>query len=305
MKSPHKPGVSIVALSPLFHCSVPPARLVDADFRFHLLGATGDILRWAEAEAPPSGLTVVMQAESFSARDLTSLPRPMWLWFSAPLVLAPSSDIPSGSLSEQLVHERLATTGKLVDALRPDDVDAVIVADESSRAVLADKGFRVLVSSLPMDDDHIYTDYVDPHSYSVGTFSAETPHQKVYRDALEVQPKQLSLALTGKDYWKSARLEVSAGLVIHPDANRCFPMEALVHLASGHTLISEPLWPLFGLEPGLDYFEVTSPSEAFHVMEYLGRSPEVTRLMAYRGKQKSQHFRASATWARLLGELPH
>ena len=305
MKSPDKPGVRVVALSPLLHFSVPPARLVDADFCFHLLDAPGDIVRWAEAMAPLSGLTVVMQAESFSATDLKSLPRPLWLWFSAPLVVAPSSEIPPGSLSEQLVHERLATTGKLVDALRPDDVDAVIAPDEGSRAVLADKGFTVLVSSLPIDDDHVDTDYVERHSHSVGTFSAETSHQKAYRGVLEAQPKQLAFDLTGKDEWKSELSEVSAGLVIHPDANRCFPMEALVHLASGHTLISEPLWPLFGLEPGLDYFEVTSPSEAFHVMQYLGRSPEVTRLMAYRGKQKSQYFRASAIWTRLLEELPH
>ena len=305
MKSPRKLRVDIVALSTLFHFSLPPARLVDADFRFHLLSAPGDIVRWVETRPPASGLTVVMQAELFSADDLKSLPRPMWLWFSAPLGVAPSSAIPPGSLSEQLVHERLAHSGKVVDGLRRDDVDAVIVPDESSRAVLADKGFRVLVSSLPMNDDHIDTDCVGLQSYSVGTFSAETPHQKVYRGVLEVQPKQLALPLAGKDDWKSMLSEVSGGLVIHPDANRCFPMEALVHLASGHTLISEPLWPLFGLEPGLDYFEVTSPPEAFHVMEYLGRSPEVTRLMAYRGKQKSQHFRASATWTRLLGELPH
>jgi len=305
MKSPHKLRVSIVALSPLSHFSLPPARLVGADFRFHLLRTPGDIVRWAHAMSPRSGLTVVMQAELFSADDLKSLPRPMWLWFSAPLGVAPSSAIPPGSLSEQLVHNRLANSAKLVDALRPDDVDAVIAPDESSRAVLADKGFRAFVSSLPIDDDHIDTEYVDPHSYSVSTFSAETPHQKAYRGVLEAQPKQLAFDLTGKDEWKSELSEVSAGLVIHPDANRCFPMEALVHLASGHTLISEPLWPLFGLEPGLDYFEVTSPSEAFHVMQYLGRSPEVTRLMAYRGKQKSQYFRASATWTRLLEELPH
>jgi hypothetical protein len=57
---------------------------------------------------------------------------------------------------------------------------------------------------------------------------------------------------------------------------------------------------LYGLEPGLDYFEVTSPSELFHVLQYLDRSPETTKLMAYRGSQKSQDFRASTIFERLL-----
>lgn len=304
MNSHSRPPIHVVALSPVFRFSLPPERVAEAEFSFRYLERPRDIVRWAKTRAPRDGLTVVMQAELFSAKELNDLPHPVWLWFSTPLGVTPLSNIPQGSLSQRVVHERLAATRQLASSLNPQIVKGAIVADEQSRSVLADKGFEVVISSLPLNDEQIGCDFVEPTVRAVGTFSGASPHQQVYLRSLAPPPKQLAFAPDEFHQETAALSEISVGLVIHADANRCFPMEALIHLARGHTLISEPLWPRFGLEPGLDFFEVTSPSEVFHVLQYLDRSPEVTRLMAYRGKQKSQNFRASATWARLLGELP-
>ncbi len=95
----------------------------------------------------------------------------------------------------------------------------------------------------------------------------------------------------------------SAGLGIGPDAGGGFPYQAAVHLAAGHALLAQRLFPLHGLESGIDYLDFTSPEELFHVIEYLKRSPEALHLMRFRGQQKAAYFRGSSVWPRVLERL--
>ena len=82
-----------------------------------------------------------------------------------------------------------------------------------------------------------------------------------------------------------------------------FPYEAAMAVVAGQTMISEVLSPRWGLEPGLDYLEYSTPEELRRIVEHSLRYSWSTQLMAWRGKLKSTIFLASQVYPRLLSSL--
>lgn len=78
---------------------------------------------------------------------------------------------------------------------------------------------------------------------------------------------------------------------------------ALAALAEGRLLISEPLLPSRGLEPGIDYVEARSLHEVRSAVENASRAPEAFRRTRLRGRRKAELFRSSRVVARLVGDL--
>ncbi len=58
-----------------------------------------------------------------------------------------------------------------------------------------------------------------------------------------------------------------------------------------------------GLEPGLDFLEVTTAKELTRVLGALNDVPELHRRVRLRGRRKAEQFRASSVYERLLGDL--
>ncbi|HYI80959.1 MAG TPA: hypothetical protein VEW67_08885 [Thermoleophilaceae bacterium] len=79
--------------------------------------------------------------------------------------------------------------------------------------------------------------------------------------------------------------------------------QALVALARGQLLVSEPLLPSRGLEPGIDYVEARTPDEVRAVVENAARSPGAFERMRLRGRRKAELFRSSRVVARLVDDL--
>ncbi|MCW2983160.1 MAG: hypothetical protein JWR63_730 [Conexibacter sp.] len=82
-----------------------------------------------------------------------------------------------------------------------------------------------------------------------------------------------------------------------------FPAHALLHLAAGHLLLTEPLRPLRGLEPGLDHVEVREPIDALHVLHQVRRRPAAFEHVRMRARIRMEQFRASVMWPRILADL--
>lgn len=98
-----------------------------------------------------------------------------------------------------------------------------------------------------------------------------------------------------------ARADVA--LNVHPDPYRRFGTALPRHLAAGHLVISEPVVPLHGLEPGIDYIEVHGEHEMGIVLHQLRRRPETYQRVRLRGRAKAELFRASVVWPRIVGDL--
>lgn len=78
---------------------------------------------------------------------------------------------------------------------------------------------------------------------------------------------------------------------------------AHVALAQGRLLISEPLAPSRGLEPGIDFVEALALDDIHLAVENALRAPSSAECIRLRGRRKAELFRASAVVARLVGDL--
>jgi hypothetical protein len=94
------------------------------------------------------------------------------------------------------------------------------------------------------------------------------------------------------------------GINVHNDATLIsFENRVLLHLAAGHLVVSEPLDPQFGLEPGLDYLHVDDADDLRLRVQQIHRRPGAYDRVRIRGHHKSRQFRASHVWPRVIADL--
>ena len=90
---------------------------------------------------------------------------------------------------------------------------------------------------------------------------------------------------------------------LHGEPYPSFENRVVLHLAAGHLVISEPLSPLHGLEPGVDFLEITSPGQLTETVGGIRALGDVHDAVRRRGRRKAEQFRASRMWPRILGDL--
>jgi hypothetical protein len=90
---------------------------------------------------------------------------------------------------------------------------------------------------------------------------------------------------------------------IHNEPYPSFENRVLLHLAAGHLVISEPLSPTHGLEPGVDYVEVSTPEALLEAATAAREDPDAFHLMRVRGRQKAELVRASRVWPALVRDM--
>jgi hypothetical protein len=98
-----------------------------------------------------------------------------------------------------------------------------------------------------------------------------------------------------------ARIDVAINL--HGEPYPTFENRVCLHLAAGHLVISEPLSPTHGLEPGIDYLEVQTPGQLVARVQAIRGMPGIGRSVRVRGRLKAEQFRASRMWPRVIGDL--
>jgi hypothetical protein len=90
---------------------------------------------------------------------------------------------------------------------------------------------------------------------------------------------------------------------VHRGPHPGFEHRICLHLAAGHLVVSEPLRPRRGLEPGVDLLEVRSPAELLRCVRAVRRVPQGYDAVRRHGRRSAERFRASRVWPRLLGDL--
>lgn len=90
---------------------------------------------------------------------------------------------------------------------------------------------------------------------------------------------------------------------IHNEPYPSFENRVLLHLAAGHLVISEPLSPTHGLEPGVDFIEVTDAEALTRVAAQARAHPEAFLPVRVRGRSKAELVRASRVWPALVRDL--
>jgi hypothetical protein len=90
---------------------------------------------------------------------------------------------------------------------------------------------------------------------------------------------------------------------LHGEPYPTFENRVCLHLAAGHLVLSEPLSPTHGLEPGIDYVEFRTPADLVGLIAALRRAPGLYASVRTRGRMKAEQFRASRMWPRLIADL--
>jgi len=90
---------------------------------------------------------------------------------------------------------------------------------------------------------------------------------------------------------------------VHNEAYPSFENRVFLHLAAGHLVISEPLLPTHGLEPGFDYLEAQFPDDLLAFATEARAFPDAFQHIRARGREKAEQVRASVVWPALVRDL--
>jgi hypothetical protein len=131
-----------------------------------------------------------------------------------------------------------------------------------------------------------------------------TPHREYFLTPVKHTYDVLHMAF-GVDAAELERLmaEHEVGINLHNEPYPSFENRVPIHLAAGHLVISEPLSPLHGLEPGIDFLELRWPGILANTLDVLSRFPHAFDRVRVRGRLKAEQFRASRVYPRLVGDL--
>jgi len=190
-------------------------------------------------------------------------------------------------------------------ALNPDEFDRVVSFDPLIAATAS--RYVPIWRSLPLpvsDEVFGWSDAMatPPKLLFVGR---TTKHREEFLAALKHTHDLLHIehGVFGDEFIRVARESCDIAINLHNEAYPSFENRVSMHLAAGHLVISEPLSPSHGLEPGIDFIEITTPEALMDAAGRVLRRPEAATFMRWRGRQKAESFRASTVWSRVVHDL--
>jgi hypothetical protein len=95
-----------------------------------------------------------------------------------------------------------------------------------------------------------------------------------------------------------ARADVQLNL--HNNPYPTFENRVCLALAAGHLVISEPLSPPHGLQPGVHFLEAATPERLLALVDELARDPGAYADVQAAGRREAERFRASAVYPQLV-----
>jgi hypothetical protein len=190
--------------------------------------------------------------------------------------------------------------------------DRIITFDPMGAATAESAGIPVWRSvPLPVAD-HLYADLLRPPARRprVTFIGYSTEHREHWLTPVKhefdvlhvVTGLRIAAGLDGsstRELWGS----IDVGINLHVGPFPSFENRVCLHLAAGHLVVSEPLDPSHGLEAGIDYVQVGSPTVLKRVIGAIHSDPDVFRAIRVRGHAKSESFRASRIFPRLFSDL--
>lgn len=183
--------------------------------------------------------------------------------------------------------------------------DRVVTFDPLMREPAAEIGIPIW-RSLPLPVADRYYAPVEPMTGAprICFVGRSTQHREAFLLRAKHELDVLHLAF-GVDAERLASVldEHDVTINLHNEDYESFENRVCIHLAAGHLVVSEPLEPRHGLEPGIDYIEVHSPEHLTEVLLPLQRWPGTHDRVRIRGRMKAEQFRASVVYPRLVHDL--
>jgi hypothetical protein len=188
--------------------------------------------------------------------------------------------------------------------LDPANFDRVMTFDPLSR--VSAETYAPIWRSLPLPVDDVV--FAPPRPLGSPPRVAFVGYSTAHRESWLVDSKHRFDILHAAHGIHGSRLldlfaRTDVAINLHGEPYPTFENRVSLHLAAGHLLLSEPLSPLHGLEPGIDFIEVAGPKLLEWTIEGLHRHAGETTAVQVRGRMKAEQFRASRVYPRLIADL--
>jgi hypothetical protein len=212
--------------------------------------------------------------------------------------------IPRTTTAGAPVHEDLGRRLWELEQVDATNFDRVVSFDPYI-ARTADRVLKVWRSlPLPVADRYyraVPEGPVRPQPLFVGR---STPHREQLLIDAKHNHEILHVAFgAGADELERLMAGHDVAINVHNNPYPSFENRVCLHLAAGHLVLSEPLSPLHGLEPGIDFIPFQEPGQLGDALSALRRTPTFWRGVRVRGRQKAEQYRASRVYPRLIGDL--
>jgi hypothetical protein len=278
-------------------CALPDGAAPGVTTRFleHRAGGDAAALR-AELDRFAPDVVVVFRPETLPAGALIGLRAAVLGFLTEP--------IPREEGSGAVRHEDLERRLWELEQVDPDNVDRVVTFDPHI-AQTADEVLPVW-RSLPLPvSDRYYAPVTpitgEPRPVFVGR---STRHRERILGPAKHHHDILHLAFgVGAAGLEEVMRDHDVAINVHNEPYPSFENRVCLHLAAGHLVLTEPLSPTHGLEPGIDYVEFHRPDQLADLLSALRRTPAMWQAVRLRGRRKAELFRASRVYPRLAHDL--
>ena len=201
-------------------------------------------------------------------------------------------------------HPDLVKRARDLERLDPGNVDRLVSFDPLITPV-AERVFPVWRSLAIPVADRLYGEVAEPGPEPRLLFvGRSTPHRERFLAPVKREFDVLHVAFgAGVDELERLMRRHDTTMNLHNEPYPSFENRVCLHLAAGHLVISEPLSPTHGLEPGRDYVEVRTPDELVRTLRDVAAAPEHAAAIRRSGRAQAEAYRASEVFPRLAREM--
>ena len=284
--------LAFVGQSTYFRACAPP----DADFLEFRQGVDPVPVRAALEELAPD-VVVVFRPEIVPEGALADLDALVLGFLTEPIPRRAGH-------GDQASHPDLVKRARDLSLLDPGNVDRIVTFDPMTTAA-ADQVMPVWRSVPIPVSDAVFRD-VRPMGDPPGMLfvGRSTPYRESFLGPVKREFDLLHVAFgAGADLLAELMAEHEVTLNLHNEPYPSFENRVCLHLAAGHLVISEPLSPSHGLEPGIDHLEVASPEAMVDALRDVVARPRAYDRMRVLGRRKAEAYRASEVFPRLARDL--
>ena len=248
---------------------------------------------------PDSTLTILVNPDDYELAQINLLQGKTCLWFLRRLAVGRPESYHDAPRLLMRASEEIGKRAGFFSQLNLHGGVTVVVSDAASYQLCLSRGIDAKLSPPPVNER------LADLKGSVPRISlALWAGQSEYSSQFGSFPTESRIRhMNSESVLDSDFGDVSHSIIIQESVIREFPYEVALCLTAGHTVIAQALEPRWGLEPGIDFMEVSTPEELFYTVEALWRSPSSSNLMSKRGKGKASTFRSSAVLEKVLHSI--
>jgi hypothetical protein len=201
-------------------------------------------------------------------------------------------------------HRDLQTRWEHLRRADPSNFDRVVSFDPLVVPTV-DRHMRVWRSfPIPVSDSY-FAPVADPHREPHVLFTGRsTEHRERFLGPVKKDFPTVHLAhgVTDQQLMPFLR-RADVGVNLHNEPYPTFENRVPAYLAAGLLVVSEPLSPHHGLQPGRDLLEVREPFHLYELVAQAARAPHAFDTIRRQGRRAAERWRASRVFPRFVRDL--